>query len=265
MQETDIRIDIGSILQKRSVNLPGFLVKWLEKFIHQDFLNEFMTRGYSGVEFCDKCLEYLGVKVEVNGIENLPRDRRCTLVCNHPLGGIDAVALCAVTGKKYDGKILVLANDFLMNIKGLAPLFVPVNKVGSQTADIRDRVSALFNSDSQVIIFPSGKVSRKYGGEIKDPEWKTTFMRWSIETGRDIVPVHFYGSNSKRFYNIDRIARFFNVKFPVGMAFLPDELYRSQGKTFRLVIGEPIPVTVFDKSRNIPEWTRFVRDRVYEL
>ena len=46
---------------------------------------------------------------------------------------------------------------------------------------------------------------------------------------------------------------------------LPDEMYRSRGKVYRVIIGKPIPYTVFDKSRTPLEWANYVREKVYEL
>ena len=61
--------------------------------------------------------------------------RRFTFVSNHPLGGADGVILGAILGRHYDGRICYLANDLLMNLTGIAPLFVPINKTGRQVAN----------------------------------------------------------------------------------------------------------------------------------
>lgn len=57
-------------------------------------------------------------------------------------------------------------------------------------------VEAGFASDNHIIMFPAGLCSRRQGGEIKDLEWKKTFVTKSIETHRDVVPLHFEGRNS---------------------------------------------------------------------
>ena len=84
---------------------------------------------------------------------------------------------------------------------------------------------------------------------------------------RDVVPVRFFGENSKRFYRVDKIADLLgiNKKFPLAMILLPDELYRGQGKTFRIVVGDPIPWQTFDDSRKPIEWAAWVREKVYQL
>ncbi|MQO98742.1 glycerol acyltransferase, partial [Prevotella copri] len=86
----------------------------------------------------------------------------------------------------------------------------------------------------------------------------------SIEYQRDVVPIHFGGCNSERFY---RIARFSDkyLPFNLAMLFLVDEMYRNVGKHFRISIGKPIPWQTFDKSKSATEWAQYVEDRVYEL
>ena len=46
---------------------------------------------------------------------------------------------------------------------------------------------------------------------------------------------------------------------------LPDEMYRSKGRKYRIKIGEPIPVSSFDSSKNDFEWAQEVRQKVYNL
>ena len=130
-------IDLDRIVRSRAgakaKYIPGFVVGWLKRLIHQDFINEYLKRGYVGVEFCENTLRYLDVTVKVEGLENVSDlSKRYTFVSNHPLGAIDGVTLGMVLGRHYDGKIKYLVNDLLMNLEGLAPLCVPINKLGAQ-------------------------------------------------------------------------------------------------------------------------------------
>lgn len=89
----------------------------------------------SGVDFLAACMDFLDAKLDVHGLENLPEDGSCTFVSNHPLGGQDGVALGYLLGTHYNGRIKYLVNDLLMNLHGLAPLCIPINKTGSQSRD----------------------------------------------------------------------------------------------------------------------------------
>lgn len=246
--------------------MPRFIVSWLKRFIHQDFINGYLAEGKVGVPFCTGTLDYLGVTVEVKGLENLPHDDRYyTFVSNHPLGAIDGVTLGSVLGQEYDGKIKYLVNDLLMNLEGLAPLCVPVNKIGKQARNFPAQVEATFAGEHHVIMFPAGICSRKRGGVIKDLPWNKAFITKSKAHQRDIVPIHFIGENSKRFYRVTNIFDRLHLKFNPAMAFLPDEMYRSRGNHYTVCIGKPIPYETFDRSRSTNDWAQWVREKVYEI
>lgn len=269
MDNSNIQLlDIGEVVNskfKGKRKLPKFVVSMLKRIIHQDFINEYLKKGYVGVDFCEHCLEYLNVRIEIDGLENLPPNGRFTFVSNHPLGGIDGVTLGAILGRKYNGNVKFLLNDFLMALKGMAPLGIPINKLGGQARKLPQLINETFESDCQMIVFPAGLCSRKINGKIQDLPWTKAFITKSIDSGRDIVPIHFIGRNSNRFYNVANLCKRLKLKFNLAMVLLPDELYKGQGKTFRVIIGKPISYRTFDKSRTATEWAQFIRNKVYEL
>ena len=126
-------------------------------------------------------------------------------------------------------------------------------------------VEAGFQSDNHMLMFPAGLCSRKINGKIHDIEWKKTFVTKSVQYQRDVVPIHFGGQNSDKFYRIANICKALHLKFNVAMLFLVDEMYKNVHKTFRVAIGKPIPWQTFDKSKTPMEWAQYVEDRVYQL
>lgn len=267
-------IDIDNILKakmgKRARYVPSFVTAWLKRIIHQDWLNSYILQEgeKQGVEWIDDCLKFLDVTLNVEGLENLPDDtggQRYTFVSNHPLGGPDGLALRSVLGGHYDGRIKYLVNDLLMNLSGLAPLFVGINKTGRQSRDFPRMVEAVFQSDNHVIMFPAGICSRKIEGKIQDLDWKKTFITKSVETKRDVVPIHFGGRNSDFFYNLANFTKRLGLKVNLAMLYLVDELYKNRHKTFTIKIGKPIPYTQFTNEKTPAEWASLVRDIVYKL
>lgn len=261
-------IDVARIVSERTgKRIPRFLGRMMERFIHQDFINGFLSKGYEGVEFCTECVKYLDITLKVKGLDELriPEGVKLTYASNHPLGGADGVALIGVIGSGKDRPLKLMVNDFLMNIKGLAPMCVPVNKLGGQSRRLSSDVDSIFAGEADILMFPSGKCSRKIDGRIQDPAWKKTFITKSVETGRWIVPVHFIGTNSKRFYRVDSLCKALGIKFNLPMLFLPSELHRAQGKEFEIIFGEPIPPTRFDSSKSPLEWANVIREEVYNL
>lgn len=267
-------IDIDKIIYAKMGNkaglVPRWLIKWLKGILHEDEVNEFLgrTQGITGVAWLEECVKYLGMDLHIKGIENLPSPddgRLYTFVSNHPLGGIDGVALGAVIGKHYDGNFKYLVRDELMFLPGLAPLCIPINKTGKQSRSFPAMVEAGFKSDKHMLMFPAGICSRKQNGVIKDLEWTKTFIRKSVEAQRDVVPIHFGGHNSDKFYNIANICKFLHIKFNVAMLFLVDEMYKNRNKKFTITIGKPIPWQTFDKSKTAVEWAQIVKEDIYKL
>ena len=274
--ETDMKetIDIDKILVSKMGNKAKFVprpfISWLKRIIHQDEVNKYLweSRHLSGTEWLEECVRYLDMTIELVGEENLPKKddgRLYTFVSNHPLGGEDGVALGAIIGRHYDGKFRYLVNDLLMNLPGLAPVCIPINKTGNQSRNFPAMVEAGFKSDNHMLMFPAGICSRKRGEEIRDIAWKKTFITKSVEYQRDVVPIHFGGQNSPFFYKLANVSDKYVNKVNLAMLFLVDEMYKNVHKTFRIAIGKPIPWQTFDKSKTATQWAQYVQDIVYEL
>lgn len=265
----DYAIDIEKVIAAKfpGKKFPKWFTSWVKRFIHQDFLNKFFVQGYEGVDFCRKTMEYLDIKLEVEGLEKvkIPEGALVTFASNHPLGGVDGVSLVSVVGNHFGDNIRLLVNDFLMHIKALQALSIPVSKTGSQARDLPTKVAEIYESNNNIVIFPAGLCSRKIAGTIQDLPWSKNFIKMSRRTGRYIVPIHFVGQNSKRFYNIARLCKWLRLKFNFAMLFLPDELYRAQHGTYKIIFGDPIPPEHFDRSKTDIEWAAEIRKKVYEL
>jgi len=267
-------VDVDKMLRSKAGDkvryVPRFVTSWLKRIVHQDEINEFLRGegGKQGVPWLNDCVEYLDMRLDIVGADHLPADgdgRRYTFVSNHPLGGADGVALGAILGNRYGGRVKYLVNDLLMNLHGLAPLCIPVNKTGAQGRRFPAMVEAGFKSNDHMIMFPAGLCSRKTDGVVKDLPWNKTFVTKSVETQRDVVPIHFGGHNSDFFYNLANLCKRLGIKFNVAMLFLVDEMYKNRHKTFTVKIGKPIPWQTFDRSRTPAEWAAYVRDIVYQL
>lgn len=255
---------------EKSKFVPGFAMSWLKRITHQDEVNRFLweSRNLTGTEWLEECVRYLDMNLVIEGKENLPSKddgKLYTFVSNHPLGGADGVALGAIIGRHYDSKFRYLVNDLLMNLPGLAPLCIGINKTGGQSRNFPAMVEAGFQSENHILMFPAGLCSRKTNGKVCDLAWKKTFIAKSVQYQRDVVPIHFSGQNSEFFYRLANICKALHIKFNIAMLFLVDEMYKNVHKTFRVSIGKPIPWQTFDKSKTPMEWAEFVKNKLYEL
>ncbi len=263
-------IDIDKVLREKAPKyykyIPKFVVSYLKRIVHQEELNVFLreSKDKVGVDFLKACLEFLDANIVVKGEENLPTEGLYTFVSNHPLGGQDGVALGYVLGSFYKGKVKYMVNDLLMNLQGLAPLCIPINKTGKQAKDFPRMVEAGFASNDQLIMFPAGLCSRRQNGVIRDLDWKKTFIVKSVQAQRDVVPIHFEGRNSNFFYNLANVCKL-GIKINIAMLYLADEMLKNRHKTFTVTIGKPISWQTFDKSKTPAEWAAYVKDIVYKL
>lgn len=248
MTETPLKIDLSGIIRtrlgKRGWMIPGFLLRFLEKTICQDRLNELLEKTFPnrGSRFSDALLKEMKISVDVEGLDRLPDGEAFEFACNHPLGGLDGIALVGTLGAKYgDENLRVLVNDLLLNVEPLKDVFLPVNKFGAQGRDAARAINTAFSEGKQILMFPAGLVSRIHpDGEIRDLKWQKAFVSKALEFGRRIVPVRFEGLNSMRFYRTARWRKRLGLKFNIEQILLPSELCRAEGKSFRIIFGEPV-------------------------
>lgn len=246
--------------------LPKFLIRYLKRVIHEDDLNEALaTHGHKkGAEFVEGILSMMQVSYTVAGIENLDPNGRYLFASNHPLGGLDGMILIHAISKHYPN-VKFPVNDLLMHLKQLHPVFIPVNKHGSQSTANAKLMEDAFASSDQILYFPAGLCSRKQkGGIIEDLEWKKSFIAKAVKHERDVVPVFFSGRNSKFFYNFARIRSKLGIKANIEMLYLVDEMYRQKGQSITVTFGKSIPYQTFDKSKTPQQWAEWVKRMVYQ-
>lgn len=271
IQEGITQIDIKQVLRQKAPSaarkIPGFMVDYLIRTVHQDELNEILRRYHDkdGVAFMQELIGYFDLNLELVNEENIPAEGRYIFASNHPLGGLDGICLSAIIGGRFDGKIRYLVNDLLLYLSNLRSIFVPINKHGAQGKKNAELIEKAYASDNQIITFPAGLCSRKQNGKIQDTEWKKSFIQKAVEYRRDIVPVFFEGRNSNFFYRLANMRKALGIKMNYEMIYLPDEMFKSKHKTYSIHFGKPIPWQTFDSSRKSAEWAERVKEIVYNL
>ncbi|WP_298550889.1 1-acyl-sn-glycerol-3-phosphate acyltransferase [uncultured Parabacteroides sp.] len=270
-QEGITQIDIKQVLQQKAPSaarkIPGFVVDYLIRTVHQDELNDILRRYHDkdGVAFMQELIGYFDLNLELVNEENIPAGGRYIFASNHPLGGLDGICLSAVIGGRFDGKIRYLVNDLLLYLSNLRSIFVPINKHGAQGKKNAELIEKAYASDNQIVTFPAGLCSRKQHGKIQDTEWKKSFIQKAVEYRRDVVPVFFEGRNSNFFYRLANLRKALGIKMNYEMIYLPDEMFKSKHKTYRIHFGKPIPWQTFEDSRKPAEWAEWVKEVVYNL
>ncbi len=263
-------IDVRKIIQSKNSTLyrwmPRFIIRYLERILHQKEINKFLidNKDVYNIEFCEQVIKLLNVQIDFIGLEKIPKTGKIVLAMNHPLGGMDAMALAsALKGHREDLKFIV--NDILLNLKNLNGIFIGVDKHGKNSLSKREQLANLFSMDEAVCIFPAGLVSRKINGEVMDLEWKKTFITMSKKHQRTIIPIYIDGKLSNFFYRLSNFRKKIGIKANIEMLYLSNEFFKLQGKHIRIIVGEPIPFDSLPQELNERKQAFWVKDKVYEL
>lgn len=262
-------IDVEKVIAGKNPRLlkilPGFIIRYLKRILHQEKLNETIDRNKDkqGIAFLEAVLDEFKANIIVRAKDNFDPKRNYVIISNHPLGGLDGMALMLVIGK-MNPDIYMTANDFLMHVHNLKMLFIPINKHGSNAENV-ELIHTKFSENNIILFFPAGLCSRRIGKGIIDLEWKKTFLSLARKYNRDILPVHISGRNSNFFYNLARLRKKLNIKANIEMLYLVDEMFKQENKDIIITFGKPISVSTFDKRYKDKEWAGMLREHVYRL
>jgi putative hemolysin len=248
------QIDIRRILEERS---PQLLQKWphflqaglfhlLKLIIHEKEMNAFLAQhaDKQGIALIDEFFEYLDFSYSLSNRdkEKIPAEGRIIVVANHPLGGLDGLAILRAI-KEVRPDVRIVVNDVLMQVENLNQCFLPFNILSKQSQ--KGNLLAIGNSlqhEEAVIFFPAGEVSRLTWHGIRDGRWLKGPAYLARKYKASILPVHVRGRNSYFFYFFSLCAK------KISMFLLPHEIFLKKGKTLPLRVGNPIPAKVFAHS-----------------
>ena len=270
MEEIVKVVDIEDVIRNGNNKflkfLPGFVIRIMKRAVYQDEINETIhrSRHLSGVPFINEILNGWKIKVDIKGSENIPSSGRYVLAANHPVGAMDALVFFSVVNRFFP-EVISPSNELLYHITNLRPLLLPLNVFGKNTKETTANLHNLFESDTQVLIFPAGEVSRRKKGIISDPVWKKSFIPKAIQYKRDIIPFYISGRNTNLFYNVANIRTSLGIKLYIETLLLPREMMNQKNSTVTITIGKVIPYQTFTDEYTHIEWAQKIRSIVYSL
>lgn len=265
------QISVDNVLKEKSPKLhkflPKFLINWLKKILHENEINQILKELENDhkIDFINKGLKKLDVKSKGIGINNIPKENGVILVSNHPLGGLDGIAMIQQISKVRND-INFLVNDILTHINKLKPYFTPINKHGKNSRKNLLKIDELYKSESCIVLFPAGLVSRRQKNKkIQDLEWKKSFITKAKKHNKTIIPVYIKETNSMKFYNLAFWRKKLGLKINIEMLFLADEMFKKNGSTITFTFGKPISPGIFHNKISDLEWAQKIKNHVYEL
>lgn len=194
--------------------------------------------GRAALDYCSRLLD---LDVSALNLDRVPASGRCVVVCNHPTGIADGVAVYDALKRVRDDLIFFANADALRVAPRLAEVLIPVEWVEAKRTREKTRATLqaardAFEAERCVVIFPAGRLARAgEDGQITDPPWAPTAVSLARRHGAPIVPIHVSGPNSRLFHLFDRVSE------ELRDVTLFHELLNKRGRAFRLTVGPPIP------------------------
>ncbi len=245
------------------------LMELLVKFAGIKDLNALYDRASKegGQDFIPFLLNCLEVKVDclVTDLEKIPSSGPFIVVCNHPFGALDGLALIATIGKVRPD-LKVMANFLLEQVPEIRHHFIGVNPFDrkiSEKSSFQGIKSAFqhLNSGHPLAIFPSGEVSTFQWNTrtIADAPWSKQSIKLIQKSKVPVIPLFFDGSNSKSFHLL-------GVIHPALRTLrLPKEMIKKRGQTIRLRIGQGCSPDIISDFKSSETLGKYLRARVYAM
>ncbi len=231
-------------LQRYPVPLRRLLIWGLRGLANEDRINRFLQDNdyLKEFDFINQVFDELKIDylVQQDEIRNIPAAGRVLIVANHPLGGLDGLALLRLIAV-LRRDVFIVVNELLMDINSLKGVFLPIDVFGQGTKKPGlSRIIDALNEEKAVVMFPSGEVSRAGLKGIRDRKWLSGFLRIAEKTLTPILPIHIGARNSMMFYLVSRLSQ------TLSMLMLPREMTGFNGK-INFTIGQPIAINDIEK------------------
>lgn len=236
-------IDINEISGRK---LSKLLVWLLRKILKLDEINAIIAKndGKDGIAFAEAVLDEFDIETYISGVENIPMDEPLIFASNHPLGALEALAMGKYLDRVFPDRVRFITNEILSYIPPLRDIFVSVAVGrGMQEKSSVEKLDELFTSDNQIVMFPSGVVSRLNGDRVEDPEWKKMFVKKARDYNRRVVLIHCTGQSSNFFLKLSNLRKRLGIKVNIEMLFFPREMFGYAGKKIEVSILDTVSVT----------------------
>ncbi|WP_278069989.1 1-acyl-sn-glycerol-3-phosphate acyltransferase [Brevundimonas sanguinis] len=199
-----------------------------------------------GREALDYVSDLLELTVRTPHLDRLPASGRCLVVCNHPTGIADGLAVHDALRTVRDDLIYFANADALRVSPRLSETVIPVEWVTAKRTREKTRATLqaakeAFEAERCVVMFPAGRLARLGpDGQLTDPEWAATAASLARKYEAPVIPIHVAGPTSRLFHLFDKVSQ------ELRDITLFHELLNKKGRAFDLTVGRPIPPLTLD-------------------
>jgi putative hemolysin len=190
----------------------------------------------------------LDLKVSTLNLDRVPATGRCLVVCNHPTGIADGIAVYDAISQRRADAIWFANADALRVSPRLAEVLIPVEWVVAKRTREKTRATleaarSAFEAERCVVMFPAGRLARAgRDGTLTDPEWAPTAASLARKYGATVIPIHVTGPHSTLFHLFNRVSP------ELRDITLFHELLNKRKMAFRLSVGKSIAPSRLDSD-----------------
>lgn len=206
--------------------------------------------GRAAMDFCS---DLLGLQVETFGLERLPHQGRLVLICNHPTGIADGVAVYDAIKRLRPDAMFYANADAHRIAPALDDVLIPVEWVEAKRTREKARQTltmtrAAMEAERALVIFPAGRIARRQpDGTLADPTWAPTALSIARKYDAPIAPVYLAGPWSGMFHFFNRFSR------ELRDVTVFHELLNKRGGEYRMTVGpliaaEAVPADAADAT-----------------
>ena len=203
------------------------------------------VKNMNGREVFDYASDRLNLDIGKTGADKIPEKGACLFVCNHPTGIADGIAVYDVIKHIRDDSCFFANVDICRICPRLEDNVVPVvmpaeeRTMESSKETLRQATQALKNGRA-VVIFPSGSLARKQGGELQEKPWEETPFTLARKHELTIIPVHVAGPSSSLFHFFDLFSKELR-----DVTLFYEFLNKKEGH-YEVTVGKPVEMDDID-------------------
>jgi putative hemolysin len=200
--------------------------------------------GLPGREVMDHVSRELGMRIEVRGLENVPKSGFMFVVANHPTGIADGIAVYDALSPIRPNLCFMANRDAVRVAPGLSDMIIPVDwrkafRTVAKTRETVRGVTEAARNQRAVVIFPSGRLAYMTMQGLTERPWLATTVTLARRYGAPIVPLNIKSRNSLLYYALAQICD------ELRDITIFNELLNKRGARVRMTFGAPIdPATL---------------------
>ncbi|MGI9324357.1 MAG: 1-acyl-sn-glycerol-3-phosphate acyltransferase [Pseudomonadales bacterium] len=237
---------VDQLIEERASGLRSRPMLWgsIRRFLYPilDYRSAILTidtlQNMDGRSVFEWLSRRLHMRVEVEGLEHLPKSGRVIIVANHPAGIADGIAMWDALKFRREDVTFFANRDAIRAVPGLADIIIPVEWLEERRSRERSKETVrhmikAFRDERVIVIFPSGRLAKPTLAGLVERPWMPSAISLAQKYNCPIVPIHISGRSSWLYY------LFYFISSELRDMTLFRELFNKRGARYALKVGMP--------------------------